>query len=71
MLLMLYSEFDTSDDFVCLCVCVHACAHSGLCCCVFRTWMWTVDDDLRCQVSFTPVLARDTVKLTEPKHKVA
>lgn len=28
--------------------------------------MATVDDDLMCQVSFTPVLARDTVKLIEP-----
>lgn len=34
MLLMLYSEFDTSDDFVCLCVCVHACMRAHILACV-------------------------------------
>lgn len=54
MLLMLYSHFYTSAD----CVCV----------CASPSWVWSVDDDLMCQVSFTPVLAWDTVKLIEPKH---
>lgn len=48
------------QSFVCLCV------NAGLCVCAFPFWIWIVDDDLMCQISFTPVLARDTVKLIEP-----
>ncbi len=62
MLLTLYSHFHTSAD------CVRQCVQAGLCVCAFPSWISTVDDDLMCQVSFTPVLARDTVKLIEPKH---
>lgn len=62
MLLMLYSHVHTSADSVCPCV------HAGLRVCAVLSWNCTVDDDLMCQISFTPVLARDTVKLIEPKH---
>lgn len=49
------------------CVCVRAAA--GMCACAFPPpLICALDDDLMCRVSFTPVLARDTVKLIEPKH---
>lgn len=41
------------------------------CVCVPRLLIRALDDDLMCRVSFTPVRARDTVKLIEPKHSFA
>lgn len=71
MLLVLYSHFYTSADCERERVCVWLHVHASLSVCVFLSWIWTVDDDLMCQVSFTHVLARDTVKLIEPKHSFA
>lgn len=48
--------------YVCVCI--------DLCDC-FPPGFGAVDVDMMCQVSFTPVRARDTVKLIELKHSFA
>lgn len=52
----------------CVCVCP---MRLLACVCVPRLLIRALDDDLMCRVSFTPVRARDTVKLIEPKHSFA
>lgn len=58
----------------CMCLCLRTCVcpmRLLACVCVPRLLIRALDDDLMCRVSFTPVRARDTVKLIEPKHSFA